>query len=519
MGTAGRSAPLRRTGSLLGLLGLELAAVLALHWLGRFAGLRIGWDGPVDWLLSSPVQEVLGAVLRTVGLVMAYWLLASTVLYLLASLTRLPAAVRAVSWATLPLARRVADHAVAVTLATSMVGGGTLGVAGPALAADGRSGLGPPARKPVAAAQATSTTAAQDPPPTSAGEATEPSAPAYVPEPADQAPTSSTEETAPPPTPTEPAEPSGPAYTPNPAGQEPRSLPVRLGLHHDHHSHRRPRPPPLLQRPRPPPLRRPPPPPRPRPPPQPRRPLPRPPPRPAPPPPRPAPPPGCATARLRLQPGDHDHPGSREREPANDPGSGGPKEPNEPGADEPAPEVTEETSREVVVEGDSIWTIAENHLAEGSGEPTNQEVAEYVDQVTEANRDRLQSGDPDLIEPGETIILPPVARAEPAPEADRNTHDVAEGQTLWTIARDRLARASGGGSGEPTNREVTEYWAKVVEANQGRSGVRRPRPDLPGGGDHPPAGRLSVRSRACPGPSRAASGRRRPGRPGARRPS
>src|SRR5512132_707171 len=152
MGASGRSMPLRRAGSLFGLLGLELAAVLALHWLGRFAGLRIGWDDPVEWLASSPVQEVLGALLRTVGLVMAYWLLASTVLYLLASLTRLPAAVRAVSWATLPLARRVADHAVAVTLATSMVGGGTLGVASPALAADSR-GPGPPARTPVAAAQ------------------------------------------------------------------------------------------------------------------------------------------------------------------------------------------------------------------------------------------------------------------------------------------------------------------------------------------------------------------------------
>jgi hypothetical protein len=135
MGTAGRTGPLRGSGSLLGLLGAELAAVLALHWLGRFEGLRIRWAEPVPWLLSSPVQEVLGAMLRTVGLVMAYWLLASTVLYLLASLTRLPAAVRAVRWATFPLVRRVADHAVAVTLATSMVGGSTLGVAGPALAA------------------------------------------------------------------------------------------------------------------------------------------------------------------------------------------------------------------------------------------------------------------------------------------------------------------------------------------------------------------------------------------------
>src|SRR5215218_9504278 len=165
MGTAGRSAPLRRTGSLLALLGAELAAVLALHWLGRFPGLRIRWDEPVPWLLSSPVQEVLGAILRSVALVMAYWLLVSTVIYLLASLSRLPSAVRAVAWATFPLARRVADHAVAVTLATSMVGTTTLGAASPALAADDRGRAGPPARKPVAAAQAAPIRAlgAQDP--------------------------------------------------------------------------------------------------------------------------------------------------------------------------------------------------------------------------------------------------------------------------------------------------------------------------------------------------------------------
>jgi hypothetical protein len=45
---------------------------------------------------------------------------------------------------------------------------------------------------------------------------------------------------------------------------------------------------------------------------------------------------------------------------------------------------------------------------------------------------------------------------------------VAEGETLWTIARNQLAKASGGGSGEPTDQEVTGYWAKVVEANRGR---------------------------------------------------
>ncbi|HEV8373244.1 MAG TPA: hypothetical protein VGR68_08560 [Actinomycetota bacterium] len=158
MTTADRSAPFRKAGSLLALLGLELAAVLGLHWLGRFPGLRIPWDRPVQWLLSSPLQEVLGAILRMVVLVMAYWLLASTLIYLVASLSRLPAALRALRWVTLPVVRRVADHAVAVTLATSMVGGGTVALAGPAGAAPVRGGgpsLGPPARGPVAAATAT----------------------------------------------------------------------------------------------------------------------------------------------------------------------------------------------------------------------------------------------------------------------------------------------------------------------------------------------------------------------------
>ena len=145
----------------------------------------------------------------------------------------------------------------------------------------------------------------------------------------------------------------------------------------------------------------------------------------------------------------------------------GEREPAQPGSGsgETTPTGQEKTYK--VVEGDTLWTIAQDHLAMGSGEPTDQEVAEYVDQVEKTNRDRLQSGDPDLIEPGETIILPPVA-ARPAPEAGRNTHDVAQGDTLWTIARDHLAKATGAGSGEPTNQEVTEYWTRVKEANQGR---------------------------------------------------
>jgi hypothetical protein len=478
MGTADRSAPLRRTGSLLGLVGLELAALLAMHWLGRFPGLRVRWAEPVPWLASSPVQEVLGAVLRMVGLVMAYWLLASTLLYLLASLTRLPAAVRAVSWATIPVVRRVADHAVAVTLATSMVGGGTLGVAGPAMAAPNRGGMGPPARTPVAAAQATSSTAAPDAPSTSAPERSQP---AYVPDPADQVPAPDEEAT----------EPSQPGYVPDPADQAPTRLPppetpatetpatetpatetaatdsgatARSGSGSSATSSTAPTTTaptttaPTTTAPT-----------------------------------TTAPTTAAPTITTPSGAAPQASPGqAREgdavsttattglRKPGyvptpatsttNPPAEVQPDEPGT-GSGETAPEADQEKTISVV-KGDNLWTIARDRLATapgaGSREPTDREVADYWAQVKEVNRDELPSGDPDLIAPGDKIVLPPVpsAPAGPAPEAGQETHSVVEGDNLWTIARDRLATAPGAGSGEPTDREVADYLEQVEQVNR-----------------------------------------------------
>ena len=379
MGTAGRSAPLRRAGSLLGLLGLELGAVLALHWLGRFPGLRIRWDQPVPWVLSSPVQDVLGAVLRTVGLVMAYWLLASTVLYLLASLTRLPSAVRAVGWATLPLARRVADHAVAVTLATSMVGGTTLGVAGPALAADREGGMGPPARKPVAAAQATGSSGQQDPP-SSATETTEPPASRYVPEPADQAPrrlpasgqptTTKAPTTTAAPTTTKAPATEAPATTEAPAANA--STTTQGGA-----------PPTTAATPAPPATRK-----------------------------------GTAapttTHAYEFNPATTSTSRAAQEPPGGDNQGGGQGPGNEPGKEPGGGGNTRSDERQPyeVASGDNLWAIARAHLSKarsgGSGEPTNREVADYWVRVVEANRHGLRSGDPNLIYPGEEITLPPV---------------------------------------------------------------------------------------------------------------
>jgi hypothetical protein len=146
----------------------------------------------------------------------------------------------------------------------------------------------------------------------------------------------------------------------------------------------------------------------------------------------------------------------------------------------PAPEARGETTRPAAP-GDSLWTIARDHLAAvgSGGEPSTRQVAAYWQRVKEANRHRLRSGDPDVIETGEPIILPPVASApaEPAPEPRvQASHAVAEGESLWTIARNHLAQTRGGAADKPATREIAAYWMRVVEANRLR--LRSGDPDL-----------------------------------------
>jgi nucleoid-associated protein YgaU len=61
----------------------------------------------------------------------------------------------------------------------------------------------------------------------------------------------------------------------------------------------------------------------------------------------------------------------------------------------------------VVTSGDHLWKISQSHLDRVLGRPaTVDEVVAYWRSVIEANRERLQSGDPDLIYPGEVVLLP-----------------------------------------------------------------------------------------------------------------
>nr|MBO2498495.1 hypothetical protein [Acidimicrobiia bacterium] len=61
----------------------------------------------------------------------------------------------------------------------------------------------------------------------------------------------------------------------------------------------------------------------------------------------------------------------------------------------------------VVEPGDNLWVIAERRLADVLGRPPrDSETAPYWMRVVEENRGRIRSGDPDLIFPGEEIVLP-----------------------------------------------------------------------------------------------------------------
>ena len=106
-----------------GLLATEMAVVVGLNALARLDGFRIPWSDLGRWLDGTPFEDVLGAILLLVALTLAYWLLISTVASLLAAASGRRGLIRAVEWLTLPAIRRLADRAVALSLAVSTVAG------------------------------------------------------------------------------------------------------------------------------------------------------------------------------------------------------------------------------------------------------------------------------------------------------------------------------------------------------------------------------------------------------------
>lgn len=102
------------------LLALEAAALTVLRRPGRGPG-AVDWAHLGRWLGAAPPEDAVVAVVRVVALALAGWLLASTVLYALARLTRLPGLIRATQRTALPAVRRLVDVALAASLAGGLV--------------------------------------------------------------------------------------------------------------------------------------------------------------------------------------------------------------------------------------------------------------------------------------------------------------------------------------------------------------------------------------------------------------
>lgn len=74
---------------------------------------------------------------------------------------------------------------------------------------------------------------------------------------------------------------------------------------------------------------------------------------------------------------------------------------------EPPIESPAETIEVVVKPGDHMWSLAKARLRDSLERvPTEAEISPYWLRVIEANQARIRSGDPDLIFPGEVLVLP-----------------------------------------------------------------------------------------------------------------
>jgi len=104
-------------------------AVVALTRLGDVERWRVDWAHVWTWLEAAPLGDAVAGILRWAMLVLAWWLLASSLLYCLARLTRIPSLIRGAGWLTVPFVRFAVDRALVVTLAASAVVGARSGAA------------------------------------------------------------------------------------------------------------------------------------------------------------------------------------------------------------------------------------------------------------------------------------------------------------------------------------------------------------------------------------------------------
>jgi hypothetical protein len=100
-------------------VAFETGTLAWLAHLGTSDWLRIDWSDLDTWLQMTPTDEVLAATVWLIAIICAGWLTVSTLLYVAARLSRIPAALRSVQWMTLPAIRRLSEGALAALLVTA----------------------------------------------------------------------------------------------------------------------------------------------------------------------------------------------------------------------------------------------------------------------------------------------------------------------------------------------------------------------------------------------------------------
>jgi hypothetical protein len=115
--------PVRHVAALVLLLAGEVASVGALVRLGSREPFTVPLDDLPAWLRAADPSAAVAACVRVLALAAAGWLLATTLLYLVARLSLIarlapsPTALHTIQWVVLPVVRRVVDRAVVLVAA------------------------------------------------------------------------------------------------------------------------------------------------------------------------------------------------------------------------------------------------------------------------------------------------------------------------------------------------------------------------------------------------------------------
>lgn len=106
------------------LFAIEVAFVVTFHALGSIAKLDVDFAHFSQWLNTTPPETALVASIRILALIVSYWMLGTSVLYMVARAFRIPGLLRTMEFATIPGVRRIIDAGLAATIIGGTVFGG-----------------------------------------------------------------------------------------------------------------------------------------------------------------------------------------------------------------------------------------------------------------------------------------------------------------------------------------------------------------------------------------------------------